>query len=296
MIPKILHYTFGMSADHGRKPWSLVNYVCLRSAIEQIKPTAVFFHCESEPVGPWWDISRPLVSVQRIKAPRDVFGNPLLHEAHRADVVRLQKLLEIGGIYLDPDVFVHRSFDDLLTHSAVLGEQRFDGKISGLCNAVILAEQQSPFLKRWFSEYKSFRSRGWDEYWDEHSVRVPYRLAKQFPQQVTILPYDAFFWPSFTPEDLTALFASPEPIDLSRSYAVHLWQSIAWDRYLEHLTPRRVRKRDTNFHRWASPMIEGLPNDYGSPTWTARLARWSRHTTKRLGSVPQRMRRLVSHA
>ena len=32
-----------------------------------------------------------------------IFGHPLIHFAHRADVVRLEKLLCIDGIYLDCD-------------------------------------------------------------------------------------------------------------------------------------------------------------------------------------------------
>jgi len=237
-----------------------------------------------------------LVNVQRIEAPQEIFGNALLHEAHRADVVRLEQLLKAGGIYLDPDVFVHRSFDGLLEHSAVLGEQRSNGRIDGLGNAVILAEPQAPFLKRWYAEYKSFRSRGRDEYWDEHSVRVPLRLARQFPEEITILPHHAFFWPTFTSDDLAMIFGSPEPIDLSRAYAVHLWETIAWDQYLEHLTPGRVRQHDSNFHRWIRPMVGALPDDYGAPTTLASLARGTRQLTRRMGSAYRRMSRLVSPA
>jgi hypothetical protein len=285
-----------MSAGSGRKPWSLVNYVCVRSALERIKPTDVLFHSESEPTGPWWELTRPLVRLERIKAPREIFGNPLLHEAHRADVVRLEKLIDSGGIYLDPDVFVHRSFDDLLGHSTVLGEQTLDAKNEGLCNAVILAEPRSPFLARWHSEFVSFRSRGQDRYWDEHSVRVPYRLAQEFPSEVTVLPHYAFFWPTFKPEELKRIFASAEPINLSRSYAVHLWETIAWDKYLEHLTPGRVRKLDTNFHRWVRPMIATLPNGYGGPTVMARLARSVRRARRRVGAVYTPFRRSLNPA
>src|ERR1017187_9567646 len=135
MIPKVLHYCFGMSPDFGGKPWSLVHHACLTSAVTHIKPTDVFFYCEYEPTGPWWELTRRMVTVRRIVAPREIFGNPLLHAAHRADVVRLEKLLAVGGIYLDADVFVHGSFDRLLSHAAVLGEQRVDGTVVGLCNA-----------------------------------------------------------------------------------------------------------------------------------------------------------------
>jgi hypothetical protein len=293
MIPKILHYCFGLSSDAGGKPWSLVHYACLRSAIERIRPTDVFFYCENEPTGPWWELSRGMVSVERITAPRAIFGNPVLHYAHRADVVRLEKLLSRGGIYLDGDVFVHVGFDRLLGYATVLGKQVLDETVVGLCNAVILAEPEAPFLRRWHSEYRSFRSKGHDVYWDEHSVRIPYQLSKQFPDEVTVLPHSAFFWPTYKAEDLALIFDSAAPIDLSRAYATHLWETPAWEPYLEHLTPRRVRRVDTNFHRWARPMIAGLPDDYGTPTVTARFARGVRHVERRIRSA---MRLLATHS
>jgi hypothetical protein len=231
--------------------------------------------------------------VERITAPREIFGNPLVHYAHRADVVRLEKVLSRGGIYLDGDVFVHVGFDRLLGYATVLGKQVLDETVVGLCNAVILAEPEAPFLRRWHSEYRSFRSKGHDVYWDEHSVRIPYQLSKQFPDEVTVLPHSAFFWPTYKAEDLALIFDSAAPIDLSRAYATHLWETPAWEPYLEHLTPRRVRRVDTNFHRWARPMIAGLPDDYGTPTVTARFARGVRHVERRIRSA---MRLLATHS
>ena len=285
MVPKILHYCFGFAAGGGGKPWSLVHYACLKSAVERIKPTRVFFYCEFEPTGPWWDLSRELVTIERIKAPREIFGNPVAHFAHRADIVRLEKLLGRGGIYLDADVFVHKPFDDLLGHATVLGRQVVNQKDLGLCNAVILAEPQAPFLKRWHSEYRTFRSNGHDIYWDEHSVQLPNNLSKQFPNEVTVLPPFAFFWPTFEQADLELIFESPKPIDLSPVYATHLWESLAWERYLEHLTPRRVRSSDSNFHRWVRPMIASLPDDYGAPTMRSRVALSLRKLKRRVRSA-----------
>ena len=256
--------------------------MCLSSAVQRIKPTDVFFYCEHEPTGPWWELSRRIVSVEKIKVPREIFGNPLLHVAHRADVIRLEKLLSRGGIYLDVDVFVHGSFDRLLGHATVLGKQVVDEAVIGLCNAVILAEPQAPFLRRWHSEYRSFRSKGRDDHWDEHSIRIPYQLSQQFPDEITILPHNAFFWPTYKPEDLALIFESAAPIDVSSAYATHLWETPAWERYLEHLTPRRVRRVDTNFHRWVRPMIAALPDDYGAPAVTARVARSVRLLKRRV--------------
>ena len=97
MIPKILHFCFGMSPEGGDKPWSLVHHVCVTSAIECIKPKQAFFYYESIPRGPWWALTRNLVTPVKVRAPREIFGNPLIHPAHRADVLRLEKLLEHGG-------------------------------------------------------------------------------------------------------------------------------------------------------------------------------------------------------
>jgi hypothetical protein len=196
-IPKILHYAFGLAKDFGGKPWSLVHHVCLKSALARIAPDKAFFYYEFEPSGPWWELSRQLVTPVRIEAPREIFGRPLAHVAHRAGVVRLQKLIEHGGIYLDADVLVQRSFDDLLNHSTVLGQEGLDAGV-GLADAVILAEPQSPFLCRWLNEYRSFRSTGRDEFWNEHAVKLPLRLARAYPNEITVLPHTAFFWPLWT--------------------------------------------------------------------------------------------------
>ena len=180
---------------------------------------------------------------------------------------------------------MHRNFDDLLGHSAVLGRQVVNGKELGLCNAVILAEPQAPFLRKWHSEYRSFRSTGHDIFWDEHSVQLPNQLAKKFPDEITVLSPSAFFWPTFTKPDLELIFNSSATIDLSPAYATHLWESLAWELYLEHLTPAQVRSTDTNFHRWVAPMIESLPDSYGAPSVTSRVTRSLRQLKRRVRSA-----------
>ena len=271
MIPRILHYCFGMSRNFGGRPWSLMHYVCLKSAVAHLAPDRVNFYCQYEPRGPWWLLTREMVNIVPIKAPRSVYGNPVRHYAHRADVMRLEKLIEFGGIYLDADVFVHRGFDDLLQHSVVLGVERGDID-RGLCNAVILAEQNAPFLRRWHAEYRTFRSRGQDRFWIEHSVHTPSRLARRFPSELFVLPQTAFFWPSWDTQGIHSLFASPQRLPEVGAYATHLWESMTWERYLKDLAPGEVRAVDTNFHLWARPYVATLPDDYGRPS-TLELAR-----------------------
>ena len=46
------------------------------------------------------------------KFSNEIFNNKLTRYAHKADIIRLQKLLEHGGIYLDIDVLTNKSFDE----------------------------------------------------------------------------------------------------------------------------------------------------------------------------------------
>jgi hypothetical protein len=76
---------------------------------------------------------------------------------------------------------------------------------------------------------------------------------------------------------------------MTNAYATHLWESLAWEPYLEDLTPGQVRAVDTNFHYWARPMLETLPDNYGRSATTVRL-------TRRLRKLARRTRALLTRA
>jgi hypothetical protein len=279
MIPRILHFCFGLSPDFGGKPWSLVHYACIRSAVERLKPEKAIMHCQYEPSGPWWDLTRPYLNVNKVVAPQEVFGNRLHHFAHRADVLRLTTLIEHGGIYLDCDVFVHRDFDDLLGHPVVMGfEGRGEAEV-GLCNGVILAEKGAPFLQRWFEGYRSFRSKGHDTFWVEHSVELPRKLMREHPEDVVALPYNAFHWPTCI--ELPLLFEAGHGVDPKGLYANHLWETIAWWHYLKDHNPGRVRRTESPFNLWVRDYVKELPDLYGVPSMPAMLLDRARRILRR---------------
>lgn len=289
-IPKVLHFCFGFSPLFGHKPWSLVHHVSVASAIQHIRPDEAFMYYEHRPTGPWWDLSCKLFTLVRIDAPRTVFGNKVAHPAHRADVVRLNRLFEVGGIYLDADVFVHRSFDALLDNPAVLGQQGENGSY-GLANAIILSEPGSEFIDRWYDSYRTFRSRGRDEYWDEHSVKIPALLAARHPDLITILPHRAFFWPRWHTDHLKMIFGTPSvEIVTDATFATHLWETHAWS-YVENLTPGQVRRIDSRFHQWARPYLVGLHDDFGAPTTQDRISLLYRKPYLLLEDLSQKLMR-----
>jgi hypothetical protein len=259
MIPNVIHFVFGLSEDFGGRPFSLIHYLAIRSAYDCNHPHKIYFHHCYEPTGEWWEKAKIYLTLVKIQPPHEIFGNPLLHYAHIADVVRLEALLNYGGIYLDMDVLCLNSFGPLLRHRTVMGKEG----AGGLCNAVILAEPEAVFIRRWYEEYRTFRSRGKDEYWSEHSVSKPAELAQSMGSEIYVANRFSFFWPVYyrfwllfgvAPhrnilERFMGYAAQPLTYLLARqySYCIHLYESVWWDKYLKHLTPESMRAMNRSF-------------------------------------------------
>lgn len=226
LIPAKVHFIFGLAADFGGKPFSFVHFLSIRSFLHHNPGFAAFLYFAHEPHGPYWDAARHLVTPVRVTADTEIFGRPLCHVAHQADVMRLQILIEHGGIYLDLDTLTARSFSPLLAHEVVLGTEIANGKTVGLCNAVIAARPQAAFLKTWLDNYRSFRSQGRDAYWNEHSVLLPAALSREMPASVTIVDHRAFFEPDYSGEGLAELFFGTR--EYPDAYCHHLWESLSW--------------------------------------------------------------------
>jgi len=148
MIPKVIHFVFGLREDFGKKPFGLPHYLAIKSAHDCNPDYQIKFHCCYVPSGEWWDKVVDLIEIIKVEAPTEVFGNPIYHVAHQADVVRMRILKDDGGIYLDMDTITVKSFDDLLHYPCVIG---IEGKReSGLCNAVIMAQPGNRFMNEWY--------------------------------------------------------------------------------------------------------------------------------------------------
>lgn len=265
-----------MAPDFGGKPFSLVHYLSVKSAVELNKPDTAFFHYQYEPAGVWWQQAKPLLTLNKITAPTEIFGNHLHHVAHQADVVRLRMLQQYGGIYLDLDTICVQPFHSLRQHSFVIGEElrvttppknwrqqlkenlkNFLGtkanETNGLCNAILLAEKNSDFLNRWFENYRSFRSKGRDKYWSEHSVLLPLQLAAAHPDEITRLGPHTFHYPLYHAQGLQQMFA--ETHTFPEAMAHHLWESFAWEPYMKNLSADDIRTKDTTYNLLARKFL-----------------------------------------
>ena len=65
---------------------------------------------DTEPSGHWWDLTKPMVKLEFVEPPVEIFGKPITQQAHKSDVIRLQVLLDEGGIYADMLTPCHHLF------------------------------------------------------------------------------------------------------------------------------------------------------------------------------------------
>jgi hypothetical protein len=235
--------------------FSLVNFLAVRSAATVNEPGELVVYYDRKPSGRWWDAASEYVTdAVQVDPPTSVGGVPLLHPAHRADLLRLELLQADGGVYLDLDVVCAKPLTPLLGERFVLGREGDDGQ-DLLCNGVILAEPDSAFTREWIkgfdpatSLWSGFRSRGVDENWNEMGVQYPCHLARLYPDLITVAAHDAFHYPTWQDDDLDLLFRR-SGVEFPNAYCHHLWQNMSWDRYLKDLTPAYIKQVDTNFTR-----------------------------------------------
>jgi hypothetical protein len=262
MIPNKMHFVFGLSENFGGKPWKLCHYLSVKSAIELNKPEKAYLYYKYKPSGEWFEKIEDELDLVKIEPPKEIFGNPLLHVAHQTGVIRLQVLIEDGGIYMDVDTISVKPFTDLLDNKCVLGIQGTpDGGIDGVCDGVILAEKGSEFLKYWLANYKSHRSKGRDEFWSEHAVQIPYLLTKQYPDLIHIEPYSSFHYPLYHSNEPWASQVGiklmfEQDLQFDDAYCHHFWESITWKPYLKDMTIEHIMNVDTTFNKIARRFLK----------------------------------------
>ena len=254
-IPNIVHFIYGLKGPE--EPLFYFHYLAVLSAILVNRPDAVYFHYQHRPVGPWWEeIEQIVVPVERI-APERIGTQRLSHYAHKADVMRLEILLEQGGIYLDIDTLCLKPWHALLRHAFVIGEESsFGNPEAGLCNAVMFGEPRAAFPRAWLELYPSSFREG---EWTTTSCLLPRRLSRlpELSGQVTVLPIEKLHQPTGP-----ALF-EPGAIPPELMIA-HYWGHLAdCDKIVRSSSPAMIRQApDVMFSRMALEVFGGsLPGE-----------------------------------
>ena len=212
-IPKIVHFVFGLKEQ--TQEFNLVYALSILSAKEIINPDKIYFWYHYEPHGKWWDKVKNILELKKVNIPIYIGIKKIIKIAHKADIIRMEKLLEYGGIYLDIDTVTVKSIDHLLNEDFVICKE----KNYGLCNAIMMSKKNSKFLKEWWDNYeKVFKSDGWNE----ASIIYPYKLSKT-NKNLRILSEEMCLIPSF--KEVNKIFLLNTTKISDKLLILHLWES-----------------------------------------------------------------------
>ena len=179
VVPKIVHVTWFYPPDKVNFHFHM--FISLLSAYRFLVPEKIMFWCNNAPQGFWWEKAQtniPVIQMVHRNAPTSIFGNPVNVPEHQSDIVRLEAVMRYGGIYMDLDMIILKSFDPLRVYDVTMGLE----SPGFLANGMIIAKPNATFLTIWHDEYRTFK----DYQWAEHSVMLPYRLWKAHPNLIHV--------------------------------------------------------------------------------------------------------------
>jgi mannosyltransferase OCH1-like enzyme len=213
MIPKKIHYCW-----FGPKPLSKLVVNCLETWSQQLPDYTLCLWNENN-------------------SPMQV---PFVQQAYNAkkfafvsDFVRFWALYQQGGVYLDTDMFVIRSFDDLLQKEVFFAWETDQKKV--ISCGVIGAVPKQPFIGDVINHYESL-------HFNISSIPdfvIPRIVSKCFndystKKEITIFPFD-YFYP-FPYEDKENIHNFRRYIT-GNTYAIHLW-NVSWGTSIAKLRDR----------------------------------------------------------
>lgn len=254
-----IHFVYGIKQQ---EDFPLYGYIAVKSAQHHNPGWKVVFSYLHEPTGEWWQKLKEDADIEFVQF--DGFSHygiaHLHHYAHKADVVRLLALYNLGGVYLDVDTLTVRSFAPLAEHEFGMAVQPASGHShAGLCNAVMWGKAKARFAQLWLCYYDSFRSKGRDDDWDFHSVRLPWILASTHADWVKILGYRTFFpvlWEDM-PRVLLTEGGRKWADDMADTIGFHLWNG-STEKMLRAITPEWIQKSQSLYAGYARPVMEGI--------------------------------------
>ncbi len=281
-IPKIFHFVCITPMK-----FELYHYLAIVSTHFTNSPEKIYVYVDSEPRNNFlWESVRQYVTIERITVHKQFRGVEILHPQYQADIIRLEKLIQRGGVYLDIDTFVLKSFDDdlllLSDHETVMGGDIVDDKIETLSNAIILSVPNSAFLQLWYDTMDKYMYNGYP--WAYHAVCLPKNILAQrqdLHDKVKVLSWNSYFRPFGWKIKVPFIFDNNRKDEISKLdayYTVVFYQTIVYDKYLKNLTVDYFNKNDNIFttlfskyvmelKKYKASLYKSLWSNYNSKLW-----------------------------
>lgn len=233
-VPKYFHFIY----ISGKINFTLTHYLSIKTCFNIQKPDKIFLYNNKEPENnEWWEKAKDYVTIIKITIPCYINKQGVHFKQHQADIMRINILNKIGGVYMDLDVLSQFPIDGTIkkpkyenngpenmydAHTVIARET--DNK---LCNCVIVARKDNIFLKEWIKQYET-KYGDVEDWWGGLSVITPNKLAEN-NKDVSILETKEFL--PFLYNDFE-FFTKDISEKVNNSFCIHLWETEANKRKL----------------------------------------------------------------
>ena len=225
--PNIVHFVWFTGPQSRR--FGFLNHLAIKAAAEVQKPDAIFMYCNEEPKNNmYWEMIRSFVNIVHVDEPNFKgvkWGN---YPHYWSDLVRLQELEKIGGIYLDTDAILLKPLNEFLVHDCVLAggipPDVFRNKNPCVSAATIIARPHAPFIKHWLEGFADAIGR---EVWSGAMTDFPLELHAKHPGELTLIPLGKFLPFDWTNDSVLDPTRRGEYDALVKdSYVAHMWDTM----------------------------------------------------------------------
>lgn len=229
-VPKIVHYIW-----YGNKDvFSFYGFLSFISVLRFVRPCIILIHGDNLPSGVYWnfilDSFTKIVHVKR-KIENEIFGKRPKHRNHISDIIRIEALLQYGGIYLDMDMVLVKGIDFFRRYSCTMSRMRSHL----LASSFIMAEKNASFLQKWLDGYR-FHYRN-DSY-IYSAMNYPSQLSNNYTDLIHV-EFETLSRP-WTQHGDTIYYTN---FNWSTLYGIHLYNRI----YYSPVNESVIRQMNTTF-------------------------------------------------
>lgn len=250
----------------------LYHYLAITSAHDIHKPDKIYLYTDKEQTDNiYWNLLLPIITPEIITIPHTFHGISINFPQYQADIIRLEKLIERGGIYMDIDNLSIRPFTEFLNTTSVIMGGSIDslpnvkviGKehikdLDAISNSIIMTPPNNPFLKKWYEELPNNLI---NKPWAWHAVCLPREILKQNDYDINILHWNNYFCPIHMMDNNPFIFDSScnHMIDkITTSYTLVFYQTMVYDKYLKNITYEYMLTNDNIFTKLYRKYVQSI--------------------------------------
>lgn len=243
-IPNIYHFICLKPLEFG-----LLHYLAIITTHFINIPYKIYVYVDEEPDTIYWHKIKKYITIEKV-IPHKIFrGVEICYPQYQADILRLEILIERGGIYLDIDTLILKSMEELLDHESVLfANLKENGEIENITNGFLAFQPNDPFLKDWYDKIHKYLDS--DTIWAYGAVVLPVNIYKENISKYKCIEikdfnlYCPFDWNNYG----AAFDLEKKDNNLYQdAYSIHMWQTMLQDDVINHFNIEFFKKYNNWF-------------------------------------------------